>query len=45
MAGECPIVPLYDIDYHDVYRKGLTGALDSSSGTYVYYFGDMAFEG
>lgn len=45
MAVECPIVPLYDIDYHDVYRKGLNGVLESSSGTYVFYFGDMSFEG
>ena len=45
MAVECPIVPLYDIDYHDVYRTGIGNVLPSSSATYVYYLGDLTREG
>ena len=44
MAVECPIVPLYDVNYHDVYRREVGNVSPSSSGTYVYYFGDYTIE-
>lgn len=44
MAEECPIVPLYDKNYFDVYTKGIGGTLPSSTGTYVYYIGDFTNE-